>query len=1564
MEINMLRFHFCSSVEKVIHGQSYEKIRNKFDEFRNLKKLGNTSTLHDYGNGIYVLKTFSPHARIIIEQHDVNGNDVYFIREVLTNRDFDYFGFLYHPRLKSGEWANMNPLPEKDKKNALQKLLSEKNLEVQHKKLPPPEHLISWLDAFSLKIDYDIFETQNWVKYALSNGELDGMRDRDVSLFRILVSQLLLGKKNEKQLIKHEKGIHIYSIALNNVAIIFSEIETEKGPVTILFNGAHLEIQKDHWNNSLKEIKDTPISFENNVDSIARFAYRAYPKWTINNDEQWFAIQKNDEMSNLSLTQEQIIFFKQFQFPYYINGQAGSGKSTMLYYLFANSCFYKANGEILGDIIFLTENKELLKHTQKSVFDLLSNNPEFDGLTIDQRTDTYKNFASFKDFLLDLLPKEDLQHFQEDKYLNFSAFKNLYEDSHLPLHIKNNYSAEESWFTIITYIYGYDSSQKISSQQYETQVFSKSQKIPKDKFEGIEENVLPYYEKLIFEEGYWDKLKIIRYLEENIEINKFYSVVICDEAQDFCRVELRFILRMSEFLQYDLSGISQVPIVFAGDPNQTVNPTGFRQGEMTDMLHSELKTSSFDYRKDESVYTPTFNYRSTQAVVNLANFIQFYRKKHLNVQLVKPQIAKREELAKGNNYNLFFNYSSLEDDGDLRDNLISKIKYKIFIIPVDTHEKDNYVKTSSFLSKIAEAEIKTAVEAKGAEYGQVVLYGFGEYYLKSFGDSLFNSQGREQGDEFKKGYFFNKLYVGITRAQNELIIIDRTDSEVNFWGKLINNGEIQDNQWKVLNNFKDNTLLYNPDSVSHVIPSSVETATENAVKDKLQGIFDNNASRLKVASHQFFAIGKRTEGFECLAIAEKIKGNWKLAAEYFLDSELGKSKLEEAANCYFRGKYFKQLTDKIGKIPKSLQQDLRLIVCKLMLSESITEENINKLNNNRDSFRSLVKDIEWREDFMRKFIHQVTHQKNAKYLRDLVEILEVIVNESEGEYYKLIGEAHFNLHNYERSIEAWNKIDFYDNIQYHQAHIEVAKSKKDFENEAIWLSKLHAFKVIENEKIAIENEIIEIHTRNAQPSSNLHYNLAVYGALLIQQPNNKIESVGLRIEKEAVNNLEIIRDFYENLLKSKRLNPKAAEYTIERWAKTNYKLHGNEKNSSVSWLEALNNKYKGFAKDSNVFFKEFTLSDLKKISEFPEQILWNPPNHFKNVDIINFRRFDKIELENLGQFNLLVGDNNVGKTSLLEALLFTHEKDEFIKNLIFAYIDRTNPKVLIDENKVEKYPIPRNFIDSFLKEKDAETSALQYAFQGERSEWVYKVKKLTLAQLQVLLAVKSGFDFKDYLGFESQNDLSFVELPIILKNILPDECIKSPLIPFGKGFHKSLSKVYSDEIDKKKTERMAFLENMKVFIPKIERIIVDTVSGEISIEEEGLEGASPLHQYGEGAIKLFRILVQLSLQKGKRVLIDEIDAGIHFSRFHMFWSVILKFANNNKTQIFATTHNLECVKYFNQILQQPEFFEYQARSRVITLRELPDGSVKAYTRVFSEFDYELDNNLEIRGGEI
>jgi len=1546
----MILFHYCETYLKKLEKENFkEEIDKKLSELSKRQNLEGNN-IKPLGSGLYLLKHLrSPIIRVIIEEQTIDIDNenirVYFVRDIYSN-DYEYTK-VQNIQLKNKAWLSKNPLPIEDRdkfiSNYKKKKIEDKN---KPSKSSSPDDVLKWLDTFKIKLDNQIFETEDWVKYTLSNSLSDGMQDNFVESFRIAVRNAV--EKDEGSTLKNECGIEIKEcIYEENIGILYSKItlSDEHKDVWLLFNGARINKQKEYWEKAKKNLF---IDFDSTEESISRKAFRSYPKWTLNDPDLWFNIQKSQEESNLSLTQEQLDFLHKFKFPYYISGQAGSGKSTMLYYIFAEIYYYKCQDEIKGDIIFLTENEILLEHTKKCVYDLLTNNGHFRIEDREWIEKSQEKFKSFKHFLLDILPEEDREKFPDDKYLDFSKFKYLYENSNLSASILQKYSAEEVWFTITTYIYGYELDKQVSSNEYYDVIPRKMQIIPKNKFENIEKSVLPFYEKLINEQQYWDKLKIIKYITHNIQVEKKYSVIICDEAQDFCRVELEFILKMSEFLEYDLSNINQVPVLFAGDPNQTVNPTGFRESQITSLLYEMLKKAKFNnYKHNESIYTPIFNYRSTQSVVSLANYIQYYRKKKLQIE-AKLQKAKRIK-QNTNNTNVFLDYDEIKDNTELKNDLVKKLQYKIFIVPIDSHEKDDFkTKHKELLSELNEVEVKTSIEAKGAEYEQVVLYGFGEYFIQHFGDV---SDKINESEFFKIGYFYNKLYVGITRAKTELIIIDSKKAKEEFWKKLVSNNVEELDKY-------ENVILYNPGSIKDKIADSNEdNALKNAEQDKNQGVYDKNPARLRVAANQFFRIGKKEQYYECMAIAEEIKENWLGAVEYYTKMQVVPK--EKVSECLFKGRKFDELETKTGKL-QSVEHDIRVAISRIMQNEIIGSKEIDTLKQNMDKVREIVNGVTWRKDIINQLIITAKRIELIEQKRDFVQVLEKIGIYKDDALWYEIGNIRFELKEYKEAIDAWGFIDddsfdsyFQNNEKYTLAQIEVSKQNNEVEKTIQWLDDLIKYRQSEANKI--NSEIIQLYLTNENKKEfSLEGLKIILKSILIVQNDkidNKIVDLLGVIEKNSQSELRDLIPYLKNLIDNypTEKDKNILVFLIERWAKLVWKK--NKLNTDTKWLDKLNTKYLEITKKAGVIYKEFGAEELKYMPDFPLYINLTPNIHFNNIRIINFRQFRDFSLTDIGKYNLIVGDNNVGKTSLLEALSFDLKIKNFIENLTYAYIHRNNLPVEYTQNQ-EKYRISPEFIFDFFN-KNAKQKEIQFILTQHRNQWIYKLYPVSNEKYDCL-----------YFAYEHLQDKYKFEISAFLEEISLYNSIKSPLIPFGKGFGKDLARVYYREIEKIKEQRERFLENMKIFIPKIHRIHADTEKGSIDIEEEDSGELSPLHQYGDGANKLFRILVQITLQKNNKLLIDEIDAGIHFSHFPDFWKTILSTASRNNVQIFATTHNIECVKYFAQILKEENFSKFQSDCKIITLRQLPNNTIVSFTRPFNEFEYELENDFEIRGGSL
>lgn len=323
--------------------------------------------------------------------------------------------------------------------------------------------------------------------------------------------------------------------------------------------------------------------------------------------------------------------------------------------------------------------------------------------------------------------------------------------------------------------------------------------------------------------------------------------------------------------------------------------------------------------------------------------------------------------------------------------------------------------------------------------------------------------------------------------------------------------------------------------------------------------------------------------------------------------------------------------------------------------------------------------------------------------------------------------------------------------------------------------------------------------------------------------------------------------------------------------------------------------------------------------------------HLTYFKVENFKRFDSFEMNDIGQFNLIVGDNNVGKTSVLEALLFDDNIINFRDNL-FA--------VLFEFRKIADNT--KNPIQSFFY--NDESPKFLFSYKNE------EIKEIILleSELKKIILTQSNKGLKEY----PYNPETAKE------NI--------PYVPFHLGYDQDLITYYSKAIQKSRQVKKDFIFALKALVPTIENVEIslDSDTPILLISQTDKDEILPLSLSGEGTIKLIRILMKILVNQGKRLMIDEVDAGVHYKKFKDFWRTVLLAAKENDVQLFMTTHNIECLQYFKEVLEETEMIDLQKEARCFEMVELPNGSVKSYTRGYEEFANAIDLGNNIRGGKL
>lgn len=365
--------------------------------------------------------------------------------------------------------------------------------------------------------------------------------------------------------------------------------------------------------------------------------------------------------------------------------------------------------------------------------------------------------------------------------------------------------------------------------------------------------------------------------------------------------------------------------------------------------------------------------------------------------------------------------------------------------------------------------------------------------------------------------------------------------------------------------------------------------------------------------------------------------------------------------------------------------------------------------------------------------------------------------------------------------------------------------------------------------------------------------------------------------------------------------------------------------------------------------------------------------HLTYFKVENFKRFDMLELTDIGQFNLIVGDNNVGKTSLLEALQVSLHGAETLynyhKTLGLRGIDLNAKRRLDLDGNVTSVEYPtENYFDYLLKTRTKELAVTfrttMYShleglldFPKERSEFEFKFSKMrntNISDSTATFQVKIVNAAKEAMINLHQDDLN---------NAYHNRYL--PIVLFRP---KNAGEIFNDfqkSIGKSRKLRDEFIANLKFILPRIEEIQSLEIGG-VDVLSVGLEGEdefTPLNAFGEGTQRTFEILIEILKNKGTRLFIDEVDTGIHFSRLKSLLKSVVNLALINDVQLFMTTHSLECLQAFAEVFEDPDMVQHQAKVRQFSLLEKPDGQVVANAHNFEQLQYALEIGFETRGGK-
>lgn len=657
---------------------------------------------------------------------------------------------------------------------------------------------------------------------------------------------------------------------------------------------------------------------------ISRLAARSYPLLVVLDRDAWLDVQ-NDEESNLALSPEESQIINSLHetgtgsdigYPLFINGLAGSGKSTILQYLASAYVDFALRRSTRRLPLYLTASDDLLTRARQIVKGLLTTNHEqvikdkIDQRAIDRLLT--KSFRTFHQLLYSLLSSDRKDSLRSDRHVNYASFRRLWHQKFTMHQRADQLSVEVSWHIIRSLIKGIrsDSNDELAPEDYE-ELPRRRRSVSLEDYKAVYDLVWEgWYKPLCETEGYWDDQDLAAFvLGDGAASREDRAAIFCDEAQDFTAVELDVIFQLSLYGRRTLQpfALRRVPIIFAGDPLQTINPTGFRwdavKADFHDRFQATLGARS-TLRIDMSYRDLRFNYRSNAGIVRFCNLVQLARAALLNRVDIRPQDYWWREGAVSPTWFL------IEDPGTanyLRD-------HPEFVKLVDCHEGEEteYVKRDRTLrdalvyNEGTYGNVIGPTRAKGLEFSAVVLYRFGERMASDF-DRLLGRQLDLEDPQIRLRweYFFSRLYVAASRARDRLIVVDSNDAVERFW-KFATDPDVHDVLLAATGKDDVWSGTYAPPlgqlSEAWDLGTHIDQRAQ-AEQYATQGKRDGDPYLLRQAGLSYSSANEDTRAQVCFAQATELEENWKSAGDRYCKLHLH----EDALRCYWRGKLWTSL---------------------------------------------------------------------------------------------------------------------------------------------------------------------------------------------------------------------------------------------------------------------------------------------------------------------------------------------------------------------------------------------------------------------------------------------------------------------------------------------------------------------------------------------------------------------------------------------------------------------------------------------------------------------------------
>ena len=336
----------------------------------------------------------------------------------------------------------------------------------------------------------------------------------------------------------------------------------------------------------------------------------------------------------------------------------------------------------------------------------------------------------------------------------------------------------------------------------------------------------------------------------------------------------------------------------------------------------------------------------------------------------------------------------------------------------------------------------------------------------------------------------------------------------------------------------------------------------------------------------------------------------------------------------------------------------------------------------------------------------------------------------------------------------------------------------------------------------------------------------------------------------------------------------------------------------------------------------------------PERKKTEMMNMLSSLTIENFRGIQKLSMDDMRRLVLLSGNNNVGKSSVLEAifLMMDHlSPDSF--NHMNGFRGLTNPAngvtlweplfyQMNPDNRIRIQATRRSdtLSLSYMKD-DSYIPALNGGIPKDVAGSFQSSAKRSYT-LRFDFRIDGSIDYSETGHFTTSENGTLREIADDngkkqLMQLTYTSFVNNSFIRTDRAILDRMGKA---EINGEKEKLVDFLRRID---PSISDIVTLSVNGVPQLYVNTNRKLLPVQFSGDGINKLLYIVLSIMDAKDGILLVDEIDTGFHYSMYKDLWRIVSEVSRDYHCQVIATTHSYENITgAVDGVKDYPEDFSF------------------------------------------